>query len=563
MGRTRLDTRLSLALLLDERARRAPDDVLFLFGDRAYTNAQVKMRIDAVVRGLISIGVHQGEHVGVLMGTRPSALALVAALNRLGAVAVLLRPGGDIPRQLRLGQATRVITDSENAPKVRRLSGTPSYLFGGGGRPRDSGGLVDLEQVDVTRVRLPRWYEPNMGRGGDLAFVLFTGDIGDPRPNRITNSRWALSAFGTATSGALDRDDTVYSINPLSHPAGLLTSVGGAVAGGARLALASSLDVDTFWEEVRRYGVTVVSYVWAQLRDITAAPPNPLERHHAVRLLVGSGMPPGLWRRAEDRFGARVLEFWASTEGEAVLANVRGVKAGCQGRPLPDSAELRVARYDTASRQLKLASNGLAMPARANKTGLLLAKVDHAQQTIAPPLRSVFGRGDAWLSTETLFVRDDDGDHWLVDATSTLLRRRGVAVPSMPIVRALSDLEAVDLAVTYGLEGGAGDNPEDVVVVAAVSLLAGRELTVEQVGRALSALPDQTQPDVVRVVDRIPLTDWHRPVAGDLPAEGLRRSSPASPSWYRDPSTGRWQPLTAAARERLLAPASREHRSPA
>ena len=130
-------------------------------------------------------------------------------------------------------------------------------------------------------------------------------------PNRITNSRWALSAFGTATAGALTREDTVYSINPLSHPAGLLTSVGGAVAGGARLALASSFDVDTFWEEVRRYGVTVVSYVWAQLRDIVEAPPNPFERHHAIRLLVGSGMPPSLWRRAEDRFApgprARVL----------------------------------------------------------------------------------------------------------------------------------------------------------------------------------------------------------------------------------------------------------------
>ena len=44
-------------------------------------------KIDAVVRGLLSLGIHQGEHVAVLMDTRPSGLALVAALNRLGAVA--------------------------------------------------------------------------------------------------------------------------------------------------------------------------------------------------------------------------------------------------------------------------------------------------------------------------------------------------------------------------------------------------------------------------------------------------------------------------------------------
>src|SRR3954468_2018838 len=186
-------------------------------------------------------------------------------------------------------------------------------------------------------------------------------------------------------------------------------------------------------------------------------------------------MPPSLWRRAEERLPpARVLEFWAATEGEAVLANIRDVKPGCQGRPLPDSAELRVARYDAGTGQLVLASNGLAVPARPGRIGLLLAKVEHAQQTIAPPLRSVFGRGDAWLSTETLFIRDADGDHWLVDAVSTMLRRRGKAVPSMPIVRALSELEAVDLAVTYGIETG-----DDQLVVAALSLRADRKLAGE------------------------------------------------------------------------------------
>jgi len=45
-----------------------------------------------VVRGLISI-VRQGKHVGVLMASRPTALALVVAISRLGAISVLLRPG--------------------------------------------------------------------------------------------------------------------------------------------------------------------------------------------------------------------------------------------------------------------------------------------------------------------------------------------------------------------------------------------------------------------------------------------------------------------------------------
>ena len=60
-------------------------------------------------------------------------------------------------------------------------------------------------------------------------------------------------------------------------------------------------------------------------------------------------MPRGLWRRVEQRFApARVLEFYTSTEGEAVLVNVTDAKPGAAGRPMPGSAEVRIAAYDAA-----------------------------------------------------------------------------------------------------------------------------------------------------------------------------------------------------------------------
>ena len=90
---------MSLGSLLDERAEDHPGAVGFLWEDRAHTHAALKARIDAVVAGLLSVGVRQGESVGVLMDTRPSMLIAVAALNRIGAVVVLLRPDGSLPRR--------------------------------------------------------------------------------------------------------------------------------------------------------------------------------------------------------------------------------------------------------------------------------------------------------------------------------------------------------------------------------------------------------------------------------------------------------------------------------
>src|SRR6185436_7298344 len=140
--------------------------------------------------------------------------------------------------------------------------------------------VVPLDRVDPADVAVPAWYRPNGGRAQDLAFVLFTGEGTATRANRITNGRWALSAFGTASAAGLSAEDTVFGVNPVYHPSGLLTAVGGAVAGGARLAMAASLDPATFWEEARRYGITAVAYTWAQLGELADAPPHPGEIGH-------------------------------------------------------------------------------------------------------------------------------------------------------------------------------------------------------------------------------------------------------------------------------------------
>ncbi len=196
--------------LVEERRRHAPEDVFFLFEDRAYSSREINERIDNVVRGLISIGVRRGEHVGVLMATRPSALALAVALSRLGAVAVLLRPDGDVAREAELGEVTRIIADPERAPLAAGLGTVHTFVLGGGGGPRDLGVplTTDMEQIDPGAVSLPKWYRPDPGRARDLAFIVFTGEGERTRLSRITNGRWAMSAFGTASSAALSQRPT-------------------------------------------------------------------------------------------------------------------------------------------------------------------------------------------------------------------------------------------------------------------------------------------------------------------------------------------------------------------
>ena len=163
----RAETRVSLGSLLDERAEGHPGAVGFLWEDRAHTHAALKARIDAVVAGLLSVGVRQGESVGVLMDTRPSMLIAVAALNRIGAVVVLLRPDGSLTEEVKLGGAARIVTDPEHVDAVREQTDAEVFVLGGGGGQRDLGvdGVTDLERIDPADVILPAWYRPNPGPG--------------------------------------------------------------------------------------------------------------------------------------------------------------------------------------------------------------------------------------------------------------------------------------------------------------------------------------------------------------------------------------------------------------
>ncbi|MGO9975485.1 MAG: AMP-binding protein [Solirubrobacteraceae bacterium] len=537
-------TRISLGLLVEERRRRTGEDIFFMFGDRAYSAKDINERIDNVVLGLISIGVRQGEHIGVLMGTRPTSLALVIAINRIGAVAVLLRPDGDVQREAQLGQVQRIIADPERAPLAAGLGTVHAFLLGGGGGPRDIGIPLksDMEQIDVEGVVLPAWYEPNPGRARDLAFIVFTGEGAGTRVNRINNGRWVMSAFGTASSAALSSADTVYSGTPLYHQSALMMSVGGAIAGGARLAMATSFDAATFWDEARRYGVTVASYTWTMLHDLVKAPQHPGERHHSVRLFIGSGMPRGLWRRVQQRFKpARVLEFYAATEAGAILVNLSGAKIGCAGRPLPGSAEIALVTYDLELGGLVLGPDGYALPVPTGEAGMLLARARGGQHPAATPLRGVFERGDWWLQTGDMFRRDADGEYWFLSSVNDVIRTAGGHVFAGPIRDALGVLPAVDLAVAYGVKP---DGAEHEIAIGAVTLRPGERLQARDLTGTLSSLPGGQRPTLVHVVDGIPVTTWFRPITGPLREAGVPEPAPGVLIWQLDDAGERYGPMS-------------------
>ena len=525
------DTRISLGLALSEQAALNPEGTFFLWEGRAFSYAQADRRVDAVVRGLIRCGIQRGDPVAVLMGPRPSYLSAAAALSRLGAVPILLSPArskATLEEAIHASAPRFLVADPESAELGKTLCDEVLVLGGANEERALPPGVVDMELIDPDAVEIPGWYEPNPGCARDLGLIMLTAGRGRrPRAAKITNQRWAFSAYGTAAACTLSPGDTVYCCLPLHHPAGMLVTVGGSLVGGSRLALATRFDPETFWDDVSRYGATVVFYAGEMLRELLGAEPSATDNQNPIRLFAGSGLRQDVWRHIVERFGpVGILEFYASTEGNAVLANASGEKVGALGRPLPGSAEVELVRYDFDEEELARNERGLLVRCDVDEPGVMLARLD-ADHPLASftggaeagtrLVQGVFEPDDTWFITWDVLRRDEDGDFWFVDRASRILRTEHGPVATRSIEDALYGFSALRHTVVYGLRKGGADR-----AVAVVATHGNRGLELQAWNQFAAELDPAERPKWVKRVERIPMTDGFRPDKSALESEPLR-----------------------------------------
>jgi putative long chain acyl-CoA synthase len=477
----------------------------------------------------------------------------VAAINRLGAVAVLMSPDTPdalIPRALELGDAEVLVTDPDTATRARKAISGKILVLGSVGETVDATvkrplppGVTDMEAIDPDTVVVPAWYKPDAGRARDLAMVFVSSGLHEPpRATRITNRRWAFSALGAAAAATLTTRDTVYCCLPLHHPSGTLVATGSALVGGTRLALASAFDPHTFWDEVRRYGISVVYYAGEMCRNLVDAPPVVGEQNNPVRLFAGSGLRSDVWRRLVARFGpVGVLELYASSEANIVLANASGKKIGSVGRPLPGSPDVAIAAWDETHDDFVRDGSGRLLRARLDEPGMLVAKLDPRAADVShiDPrrlLRDAFDTGDIWFVTGDFFKVDTIGDYWFVDRASQMIRTKLGWVASTRIEDGLYDTGAVALCIAAPYSD---DDGEYAIAAIVPSGKPGATIDIAAISAGVRTLPEYARPRRIRIVDSLPLTDGFRPIKRGV--RQLEMSGPNVLAW--DSLTQRYVPV--------------------
>ena len=195
------------------------------------------------------------------------------------------------------------------------------------------------------------------------------------------------------------------------------------------------------------HGLPVISA--NSCRYLVAAPPRPDAKSNRLR---------PTWRLATDfrpRFGGplldrlgpiRILEFYASTEGNVWLYNVEG-KIGSICRAPPYIAlldQIALARFDLETQMPARGASGFCERCADGEIGEALGRIDEdpgAQfegysepaETAKKILRDVFAHGDAWMRTGDLMCRDANGFYTFVDRIGDTFRWKGENVATLEV----------------------------------------------------------------------------------------------------------------------------------
>ncbi len=297
----------------------------------------LEVRMNQYSRWALNARVSAGETVALVMGNRPEYFAVWLGLIQVGAIVALISPDLRAPaiaHALKVAQARRVIAAAECsdlcAEAVFTLDESIEIWIHGDCGPELQ--RIDHAVSDQNGQTLSEHERPSVTTA-DRALRIFTsGTTGLPKAAEVSHRRLIVWSHWFAGLAGLTATDRLYNCLPMHHSVGGVVATCAPLVFGGSVAITERFSARSFWGDVAHWECTAFQYIGELCRYLIAAPSRPGEKAHRLRLAIGNGFSEEVWRALLERFGPlRVLEFYASTEGNVWLYNVEG-KIGSLGR---------------------------------------------------------------------------------------------------------------------------------------------------------------------------------------------------------------------------------------
>ena len=525
-GRATRDATRTLPFAALEWAELYQDRQALIGEDESYTFAGLAARLNQYARWGLSQKLHKGATVALAMSNRPEYFAIWLGLTRIGVVVALIPPelGDDaLTHALAVSEAVGVIATPPAADALRRIG-----FSGPVWRAEDGEGSLEAQIALFSPAGLDRRDAPEVTLD-DRALRIFTsGTTGLPKAAEVSHRKAILWTHWFAALAGLGPEDRLYNALPMHHSVGGVVAVGAPLVHGGAVVIARKFSARKFWDDIARYDCTAFQYIGELCRYLNAAPPP--RRETRLRLALGNGLAAPVWRKFAARFpDVRVLEFYASTEGNVWLYNVEG-RVGALGRLPPYlavKAPIALVRFDEEAQAPARGADGRCVACAENEPGEALGRIgadaasrfegySDAGETQKKIVRDVFAAGDAYMRTGDLMRRDGEGFYWFVDRIGDTFRWKGENVACAEVEAALRRAPGVRDALVYGVKVPGAEGRAGMAVLA-----ADATLDLEALALVVEALPRWARPVFLRVAGTIARTETFKPKRALYVADGL------------------------------------------
>lgn len=463
------------------RVRQSPDAVAIEYWDKSYTWAELDLVSDYLAIRMNSFGMKKGDHVGIWSVNTPNWVLTFLALQKLGAVPVLIN----------------TCYKENELRDIIRYADIKYMYYGDGYKSLLYEPLIDqLKKEDWCQVE--RWIP--IGRDGegkwmtqrsfftaekskkeltklsrlkkqvlpdDIAGMLFTsGTTSIPKGVLLSHYNLVNNSLETALHMGWKESDKLFLVVPLFHCFGITSGLLSSIHSGCTIHLMKYFKTKKVLEHVDKYQCTVLNGVPSMFLAMIR---NPEFSNYSLKSLQ-SGIIAGSPLSSREYIsicqkipGINLLPSYGQTETSPCVTltdreDTFGRKAETAGRPI-SHVEVRI--YGTQT--------GLILD--HDKIGEIQVRgynLMRGYYKLPKETEAVFME-DGWLRTGDLGYLDGDGYLHVVGRRKDMIIRAGENISPQEIENYIKDLANVQEVKVVGI-------PAEVVqeqIVACVILTPG------------------------------------------------------------------------------------------
>lgn len=535
------DDNSSLAHTFKKTVEKFGNRNFIYFENQTLTYSEVDQAANIFAKKLIDDGVVHGDKVVLFMENRPEYITSILALNKIGAIGVLINTsltGKPLIHCINSSDSKKCIVGAELALSLEEVLSeinikdkTDIYWISDGDTFKCPDWSLDIKDFINDSENIDIEISSKV-TAKDTAFYIFTsGTTGVPKAALFPNSKIIAASVNIVKGGyRLNEKDCMYNCLPLYHSTGLMLGLCACIEAGSATFIRRKFSASAFWKEANKYNTTAFVYVGELCRYLSFQEPIEEEKNNPISKMVGNGLRPDLWDCFRNRFGVeRIIEIYGASEGNALFMNLLN-KDQTIGMT---NAKVGIFEYDVAEDTLVKDTDGRYVEVDEHQPGLLLVEIGpnavyngytDKKASEAKVIQNVLVEGDRWFNTGDLVKTMDVGfslgriHYQFVDRVGDTFRWKSENVSTNEVAEILNSYHEVNMANVYGVKVANSEGRAGMVAfncnIEKFDWLSFSDFVSKK-------LPSYAQPVFVRIIDELETTGTFKLKKNDLREEAF------------------------------------------